>query len=102
MARAKSEYKNIRIYISGRENLCAKRVPSGHRVLFVVSDSHGRGPAGAVDAIPVDVVDHRVLQQVLDALAALEGPPDARRADFVRDPLGDDLDVVLRRERQED
>ena len=62
----------------------------------VFSRSHGRGPTGPVDAVRVDVIDHRVVQQVLDALATAQGSTYPRRGYLVRYVLRHDLNVVLK------
>lgn len=47
-----------------------------------------------VEAVLADVVDHRVLEEVLDALATHQSPPHCRGTDLVGNPLRDDVNVT--------
>lgn len=47
-----------------------------------------------IQAMLSDVVDHRVLKEVLDTLPPLQCSPDCCRADLVGDPLSDHMNVT--------
>lgn len=48
-----------------------------------------------INLVLVNIVDNRVLHQISDAFAALQGPSDSRRAYLIRNPFGHDTNVVL-------
>jgi len=48
----------------------------------------------------VDIIDKRVLQQVSNALTALQSSSNSRRTNFVRDPFGHNANVVLKNKKE--
>lgn len=49
-----------------------------------------------VDFMLVDIINDRVLQQIPDALTALQSSPDSRRTDFIWDPFSYNANIVLK------
>lgn len=68
------------------KRMCLNRIRNSHCRIW-----HSR----IVDLVLVDVIDDGVLQQISNALAALQSSSDSRRTNFVRDPFSHDTNVVL-------